>query len=91
MSEIGLQSEGQQLLLILSIMLPLQVKREAVTGLCSMEGGGGRRAQHVTTSAQLTQFKTLTYTERKSHALRYYVVFNLFFLILLLEPNLCYL
>jgi hypothetical protein len=47
MSEIVLQSAGQQQLLILStIMLPLQVKGEAVTGLCSMEGGGGRRAQH---------------------------------------------
>jgi hypothetical protein len=46
MSEIVLQREGQQLLLILSILLPLQVKGEAVTGLCSMEGSGGRRAQH---------------------------------------------
>ena len=47
MSEIVLQSEGQQQLLILSkIMLPLQVKGEAVTGMCSMEGGVGRRAQH---------------------------------------------
>ena len=34
MSEIVLQSEGQQLLLILLKMLPLQVKGEAVTGLC---------------------------------------------------------
>jgi hypothetical protein len=46
-SEIVLQSDVQLLLLILSIMmLPLQVKGEAVTGMCSMEGGGGRRAQH---------------------------------------------
>jgi hypothetical protein len=46
MSEIVLQSAVQLLLLILSIMmLPLQVKGEAVTGMCSMEGGGGRRAQ----------------------------------------------
>ena len=46
MSEIVLQREGQQLPLILSILLPLQVKGEAVTGLCGMEGSGGRRAQH---------------------------------------------
>jgi hypothetical protein len=56
MSEIVLQSEGQQQLLILSIiMLPLQVKGEAVTGMCSMEGGGGRRPQHNYAAANFHQ------------------------------------